>query len=77
MSFIKGPPGCGKTKLIARLCNIFAYHGHRVLVGAVSNTANYSIAWSLINDATELNYLPNIVLYLNKEMSSENILHPP
>lgn len=51
LTFIKGPPGCGKTKLIARLCSIFAYHQCKVLVGAASNTANVAIVQALIKES--------------------------
>lgn len=66
LSFIKGPPGCGKTRLIARLCTIFSFYHWRIMVGAVSNMANLSITYALLREASEMQYMPNIVLYINK-----------
>ena len=44
LTFIKGPPGCGKTHLIGRLCKLLYYKKFKkVLVGAVSNTGVVSI----------------------------------
>ncbi len=43
LTFIKGPPGCGKTKTIARLSRLFLERQMRVIVGAVSNTGNLTI----------------------------------
>ena len=77
VSFIKGPPGCGKTKLISRMCSIFAYHGFKVLTGTVSNTANLSIADSLLRECEEIGFDSNIVLFIPKELSRDNILLPP
>ena len=48
LTFIKGPPGCGKTKTIARLCRLFLERQMKVIVGAVSNTGNLSIVRELI-----------------------------
>jgi len=48
IAFIKGPPGCGKTRLIARLATIFSYKGYPLLIGAVSNLANMTILSSIL-----------------------------
>ncbi len=66
ITFIKGPPGCGKTRLIARLATIFSYYGYPLLVGAVSNLANITILESMLKECDEMNYHPNIVLYIIK-----------
>lgn len=50
LTFIKGPPGCGKTKTIGRLCRLFMEKRMRVIVGAVSNTGNLSIVRELITE---------------------------
>lgn len=48
LTFIKGPPGCGKTKTIARMSRVMTDLGCKVLVGAASNTAIKTIAKQII-----------------------------
>ena len=50
ITFIKGPPGCGKTKTIARICRVFGSLKSKILVGAVSKSANLAITRSLLED---------------------------
>jgi Ni2+-binding GTPase involved in maturation of urease and hydrogenase len=52
LTFIKGPPGCGKTKTIARLCKLLLEKDQRVILGAVSNTGNISIMRQLLTEIT-------------------------
>jgi len=43
ITFIKGPPGCGKTKTIARLSKLLYEEKKKVIVGSVSNIGNLRI----------------------------------
>lgn len=65
ISFIKGPPGCGKTKTMARLAYFFSKNNKKIIIGAVSNAAIIAITKSLILDGEVLNYKPNITLFLS------------
>lgn len=47
LTFIKGPPGCGKTKTISKLCKLMKKHKQKVMLGTVSNTGNLSILKAL------------------------------
>jgi hypothetical protein len=40
LTFVKGPPGCGKTKTVSRMVRMLAERGQTVLVGSISNIAN-------------------------------------
>jgi ABC-type cobalamin transport system ATPase subunit len=66
VAFIKGPPGCGKTRTIARLATIFSYHGYPMMIGAVTNTANMTILNAILKESYEMNFFPNIVLFISK-----------
>lgn len=48
ITFIKGPPGCGKTTMIAKMSRIFGFYGKKILVGAVSKSANLAITRQLL-----------------------------
>ncbi len=50
LTFIKGPPGCGKTRTVGRLCRLLLEEGQRVLVGTVSNVGNISIAREVVRE---------------------------
>jgi nucleoside-triphosphatase THEP1 len=43
LTFVKGPPGCGKTKTVSRMVKMLAERGMKVLVGSVSNIANQTL----------------------------------
>ncbi len=40
LTFIKGPPGCGKTLTVSRMAKLLAERKQKVLVGSISNIAN-------------------------------------
>ena len=43
LTFVKGPPGCGKTKTVSRMVKMLAERGLKVLVGSISNIANQTL----------------------------------
>jgi predicted ATPase with chaperone activity len=49
LTFIKGPPGCGKTRTLSRLCRLLLEKDQKIIVGTVSNTGNISIMSLLLN----------------------------
>jgi ABC-type cobalamin/Fe3+-siderophores transport system ATPase subunit len=52
ITFIKGPPGCGKTTVLSRICRIFGENNKKVLVGAVSKSANLALTRKLVNETS-------------------------
>jgi ATP-dependent exoDNAse (exonuclease V) alpha subunit len=70
LTFIKGPPGCGKTKTIARLCKLMLEQKQQVMVGTVSNTGNLSILKELIAECVD-QYRIDLINHI------ENIRHDP
>jgi len=70
INFIKGPPGCGKTKIIGRLCRLFIEQQKLVLVGCVSNIGILSITRQIVE---EIGYYNNHerIMHLIQHMKQE------
>jgi hypothetical protein len=48
ITFVRGPPGCGKTVTISRMVTMMAGKGKKVVVGSTSNVANFTLVKMII-----------------------------